>query len=447
MPRDVAFAWHRRGGALSRMIPPWENVEIVDAGGGIDTDTRAELMNRLGPCPLRWTVEHKDYIENRQFRDVALKSPFPYWNHLHSFQEIDSSHCRLEDRVEYELPAGNLGRLLTAYYVENQLNRMFRYRHDTLRDDLGYHAHYAGREPLRICITGATGLVGSALSAFLSTGGHEVIRVSRKYDDDPTTIAWDPVHGEFNAESLEGIDAVVHLAGENIGSGRWNEDKKQRIIDSRVLSTKLLCERLAKLNHPPRVLVTASAVGIYGSQNDAFLNESAPSGGGFLAEVCSRWESAAKPAAAAGIHTIRLRFGAVLSPRGGMLASVLPLFRLGLAGRVGDGRQWQSWISIDDAITAIHHAIVTDSLDGPVNVVSPNAIDNARFTATLARILHRPALLSAPRWALQKAFGEMADELLFSSIRAVPKKLLDSGYTFRHATLAEALKHILGRQD
>ena len=295
-----------------------------------------------------------------------------------------------------------------------------------------------------ICNTGSSGLLGTALAAFLSAGGHKVLHLTRKArSGEPAQIVWDPLHGRVPCAALDGVDAVVHLAGENIAAGRWSAERKQKILDTRAIVTRLLCENLVRLPRPPRILLSASAVGFYGSRGNAVVDESSSGGEGFLADVCRQWEAATEPARNAGVRTARLRFGAILSPRGGMLARLLLPFRLGLGGRVGDGCQWMSWIAIDDAVGAVFHALMNDSLDGPINVVSPNPVTNAEFTAALAKILHRPALLHIPAFALRAALGEMADELLLSSIRATPKRLLQTGYAFRQPALDAALQHVL----
>jgi uncharacterized protein (TIGR01777 family) len=287
-------------------------------------------------------------------------------------------------------------------------------------------------------------MIGSQLAALLQTGGREVARLVRS-DAEPAarTFLWDPDKGMIDARAFEGADAVVHLSGESV-AGRWSEEKKRRIRDSRVRSTRLLSETLAGLERPPAALVCASAVGYYGDRGDEELTEESPSGGGFLADVVSHWEAAAKPASDAGLRVVNLRFGIVLSPAGGALKAMLPAFRLGLGGRLGSGRQFMSWIAIDDAVGSINHALTNADLSGPVNAVAPNPVRNAEFTKTLARVLRRPAVLAVPSIALSAALGDAAQELLGSQ-RAVPRRLERSGYAFRLPQLEDALRHVLGR--
>jgi uncharacterized protein (TIGR01777 family) len=299
---------------------------------------------------------------------------------------------------------------------------------------------------MRVLVTGSSGLVGSALVPFLNSGGHRVTRLVRSKPRAAEAYAlWDPEAGTIDASSLEGLDAVVHLAGESIAAGRWTAARKARILESRVKGTNLLTGTLAGLSQPPKVLVSASAVGFYGDRGDEVLREESPSGSGFLAEVCRQWEAATAPAAQVGIRVVHLRFGMILSAKGGALQRLLLPFRFGLGGRLGSGRQFMSWVALDDIVGAIHHALTTEELQGPVNAVSPTAVRNAEFTRTLGRVLRRPAVFPLPAFAARLAFGQMADELLLASQRVEPARLLASSYQFRFPELEAALKHLLGK--
>ncbi len=296
---------------------------------------------------------------------------------------------------------------------------------------------------MRILVSGASGLIGKAVTAMLARRGDRVIRVVRRPPVGPDEIPWDLKRGSFDTKGAEGTDAVVHLAGESVGSGRWTPERKAEIRSSRVDGTRLLAEGLSRLEAPPRVLVAASAVGFYGAGGDREKTEKSPPGRGFLSEVCQAWEAAAEPAAARGIRVVQLRLGLVLSATGGALAQMLTPFRLGLGGRLGDGRQWTPWATIDDVVRIVEAGLDDHRLSGPVNAVSPEPVTNADFTRALARVLRRPALLPVPSFVLRLAFGEMVDELLLSGSRVVPEVLEETGFRFAYPELEGALRHLL----
>ena len=297
---------------------------------------------------------------------------------------------------------------------------------------------------MRILVSGSTGLVGSALFPRLAAAGHKVVRLARaRAAPGETAVFWDPAAGTLDATAFEGFDAVIHLAGESIASGRWTHAKKARIRDSRVKGTALLAGTIASLSRPPEALLCASAIGYYGDRGDEMLREDSAPGKDFLGRVCKEWEAASEPAARQGVRVVHHRFGVILSPKGGALAKMLPPFKLGAGGRLGHGRQFMSWIAIDDALGAIEHTLGTKALRGPVNTVSPRAATNAEFTAALARVLRRPAILPMPAFAARLAFGEMADALLLSSLRVEPGRLHASGYRFLYPDLERALRHLL----
>ncbi len=298
---------------------------------------------------------------------------------------------------------------------------------------------------MRVIVTGSHGLIGSALIAALTAAGHQPVRVVRG-SPDVGEIRWDPESGMLDGRDLAGMDAAVHLAGEALGAKRWNAQQKHRILDSRVRGTELLCRRLAEVDPRPGVLVAGSAIGFYGDRGSEELDEHSGPGTGFLAEVAQQWEGATSAAADAGIRVVRMRSGVVLSPAGGALQKQLPLFRAGLGGRLGSGRQYLSWVSLDDEVGAILFALAAGDLAGPVNVTSPNPVTNADFTRTLGAVLGRPAILAVPRIGLATLLGgEMADEMLLGGQRVLPKQLLEHGYRFAQPDLEPALRHLLGR--
>jgi uncharacterized protein (TIGR01777 family) len=299
---------------------------------------------------------------------------------------------------------------------------------------------------MRVAITGSTGLVGSGVVNYLSSGGHEVVRLVRRLPapGENAAVRWDPVTREIDAAGLEGVDAAIHLAGENVGSGRWTAARKAAIRDSRVNGTRFLCDSLARLARPPKALVCASAIGIYGDRGEETLTEASPTGKGFLAEVCREWEAASAPAAKKGIRVVALRIGMVLSSKGGALSRMLPLFRSGFGGVLGSGRQYVSWIALDEIPLALLHALHCGDLRGPVNAVAPRPVTNREFTEALGKALSRPTPLPVPAFALRLAVGaELADALLLASARVVPRRLEETGYPFRYPDLPAALRHAL----
>lgn len=301
---------------------------------------------------------------------------------------------------------------------------------------------------MKIIITGSNGLIGSALVAALRARGDEVTRLVREKTgatraDGTREVVWSPGRGELDAAELEGHDAAIHLAGDPIAEGRWTDEKKRRIRESRVQGTTLLAETLARLSAPPRVLVTASAVGYYGDRGEELLTETSAPGEDFLSEVCREWEASAAAAKTAGIRVVKMRFGVVLSGAGGALAKMLTPFKLGAGGKIGSGAQYMSWIALDDAVGAILHALEHEELEGAVNVVAPRAVTNAEFTKTLGGVLGRPTIFAVPAFAARLAFGEMADAALLASQRAEPAQLKATNYTFKYPELEGALRHAL----
>lgn len=440
-----AFAWHERPGALDRLTPPWESVQVVQRADNLQPGQQVKIQVRLGPLTVPWIAEHTRYVPGVEFQDVQVRGPFAKFEHTHRLVPQDGNSCWLEDDIEYALPGGRLGRWLAGPAIRRKLERMFHYRHTVLQADLAQAASQSGLSTMKVLITGATGLVGSALVPLLTTTGHEVSRLVRSQPTEPNDIPWDPAQGILHPARLEGHDAVVHLAGENIAGARWTTAFKQRIRDSRLVGTRRLCETLAKLSHKPKTLVCASAIGYYGDRGGEALTETSAPGEGFLPDVCREWEAACEPARQAGIRVVNLRIGVVLSPKGGALAQMLTPFRLGGGGVVGSGRQYWSWIAIDDVVGAILHCLTHAELSGPVNATAPSPVTNHEFTKTLGAVLHRPTVIPMPAFAARLALGEMADALLLSSTRVLPQQLQSTGYHFRCPTLESALRHVLGQ--
>jgi uncharacterized protein len=453
VPADEAFAWHERPGALRRLTPPWHSVE-VEQHEGIHDGNRTVLDIGPGPIPIKWVTEHQGYKEGREFTDVQVSGPFSRWRHVHRVMphDVDTRHSVLEDCVSYGLPLSRISDAVVARRAERELVRMFSYRHRVTREDLVRHAH-ASLPPLTIAITGSCGFIGQALTAFLTTGGHTVVRVVRsrtevlQYSRSPQERAtfWNPKRGFVDISGLNGVDAVIHLAGEPFIGTRWTRRQMGRIFDSRARGTRLLADTLAALPNPPQVLLSASSTGYYGDREHEMLPEEAEPGSGFLPDVCRAWEAATWPAEEAGIRVCHMRFGAVLSPRGGLLKAALPAFRFGLGGVVGRGKRWIPWIALDDALYAMLHLLCYDAVRGPVNVATQHPVTQRRLADVLSTTLRRPAVLRIPHPVARLAGGDLLHEVILHSARVAPAVLANSGFQFAYPRIDDALQHALGR--
>jgi len=434
-PLGEVFAWHARPGAITRLMPPWQPVRVLREAGSL-RDGQAALGL---PGGLRWAAAHQPggYDPPHEFADALASFPLSAvlpWRHAHRFSPAGEQATRVTDTVETPLPA----RLLRP---------MFAYRHRQLADDLATQARArtACPDPLTIAVTGSGGLIGTALTALLTTGGHRVIRLVRRAPGNPGERYWRP--DDPGPELLSGVDAVIHLAGASI-AGRFTPARKQAIRDSRIVPTRRLAQLAATAAPRLRTFVTASAVGIYGpDRGDEVLTEASTRGDGFLADVVAGWEAAGGPAAAAGIRTVQVRTGIVQTPRGGMLRLLYPLFAAGLGGRLGDGTQWLAWIGLDDLADIYLQAVTDPGLSGPVNAVAPQPVTNAEYTSTLAGVLRRPALLPVPALGPRLLLGgEGASELAEASQHVRPQRLIEAGHRFRHPGLEVALRHVLGKE-
>ena len=431
---DEVFAWHSRPGAVTRLMPPWQPVRVAREAPSV-RDGRAVLAL---PGGLRWIAGHDPaaYDPPRQFADVLLPplGTALRWRHTHMFAPARSGGTVIVDVVSTQVPA-------------RALRPMFGYRHRQLAADLAAHAR--AREvcprPLTIALTGSGGLVGSALAALLTTGGHRVIRLVRRPPRDDGERRWRP--DDPDPELLAGADAVIHLAGAPIG-GRFTPERKREILASRAGPTRALATLAARSPGRLRAFVTASAVGFYGAdRGDETLTEDTGRGDGFLADVAAAWEKAAAPAAAAGIRTVQVRTGIVQTPRGGLLRLLYPVFEAGLGGPLGGGAGWLPWIEIDDLLDVYLRAVTDPALTGPVNAVAPEQARNAEYARALGRVLGRPALIPVPAAGPRLLLGaEGARELAEASQRVRPGVLAGAGHPFRYPGLAGALRHVLGRE-
>jgi hypothetical protein len=445
MPVDAQtlYDWHARPGAFERLAPPWDDIRVLEKLGGIEDGARLTMQIHQGPFHVTWEALHRDLIEGEQFVDEQVRGPFKKWEHVHRFEPSGDGSI-LRDHVEYELPFGWLGRLFGASKARQTLERMFTFRHRRTELDLKRHAAFEDQPRKTVAITGASGLIGSQLSAFLQTGGHTVRPVVRNQSAGADEIYWSVDEQEIDASAFEDVDVVVHLAGESLASGRWTDAKKRRILDSREQGTKLLCEALAGLDDPPEALLSASAVGYYGDTGDTIVDEQSGPGDTFLAEVCKRWEAAAQPARDAGIRVVHPRLGVVFTPEGGALAEMLTPFKLGVGGKLGSGDQYMSWVAPDDVVGAFNFLMMRDDLDGPFNITSPNPVTNKQFTKALGRVISRPTILPVPSFGIKMLFGEMGQEMLLEGQRAIPTRLQDTGFEFEFVGIEDALRHVMG---
>jgi len=448
IPAPVAdvFEFHRRTTALQRLTPPWESVEILGKEGGIENEGTTLLKVGGAFFKTRWKAVHSDYVENRQFVDSQLSGPFKSWKHTHAFRPVSEKETILNDSIAYQLPMGVLGGIASGF-VRRQLERMFVYRHTITQNDLRHYVVHSAKSRLRIAITGGNGLIGSALSIFLSAQGHEVVILSRSGKSKVFGISgvrWNPTEEFIDSESLGSIDAWIHLAGENIADKRWTSSRKQSLKASRVNVTRFLVKYILAQDEPPEVFVSASGTGFYGS-TEFDTSESSGKGAGFLADLCEKWEGASDELDKAGIRRVLLRTGVVLDKRGGALAKLLPAFRLGLGGRVGSGQQFWSWIAMDDLLRIYDETIINSELKGVYNAVAPEPLKNIDFVVELGSVLKRPTIFPVPRAVLKIALGQMAEEALLTGQKVVPERLEDSGFQFDFPTLNLALRHCLGR--
>ena len=445
---ERVFSWHERDGVIARLTPPWAPLEMISRSGQwVEKGVRVKFRIKFFGISMVWLAEHFDYEKNVVFKDRQLKGPFSVWEHTHRFipdgESVYEPNMFMEDRVRFKLPFGLLS--LPFYgLAKKEFDRMFSYRHRVLKHDLEHDLVKGSKK--RILISGASGTIGKALVPFLRTCGHEVIRLVRKKDKlKKDEIFWDPYSATLDLDQAGPLDAVINLNGMDISRGKWSDVQKQKIIDSRVIPTSLLVEKMKGLKHKPKVFICASAIGFYGEGGDSSLSESSSCGDFFISDVCRQWEDAALAAESAGIRTVRLRIGIVLSLAGGALARMALPFQLGCGVIISEGRQYMSWISMDDAVSAILHILNSKEISGAVNLTAPVPVTNKEFSLSLARVFSKKVRFRLSKSIALLLWGQMGKETLLSGARVKPDKLLNSGFSFQHEDVFAALKDMLGR--
>jgi uncharacterized protein (TIGR01777 family) len=459
---DDLFAYHAAPLAFARLTPPWEHAEIVQPLARLENGERAIIKVGVGPLRIRWAALHENVVAPGAkdgvagFDDVMESGPATTWRHEHRFEPHGPGQALLRDRITWTAPPG------AGFVVGPKLERMFRFRHEVTKADLALKRALMlvqkNTHPLQIGVTGSTGLIGSELMALLSVLGHHPRpfvrqRIAAKGSSSAASseaagkgpIAWDPATGAVDVDAANGLDAVVHLAGENIADGRLDGEKLARLRTQRVDATAALWASLAALPRPPGVVVGAGAVGIYGDRGDDIVDEDSAIGSGPLSPFCSAWEAAIldKPAGATW-RSVAMRVGIVLSPRGGALGKVLPLFQAGVGGPLADGKAYMPAIGVDDMAGLIARAIVDERAAGAINGTGPTPLRNSAYTAAVGRVLGRPAVIPVPRFALRLALGDDLATHILESMRVVPSRALALGHTFRHPDIPAALAHLLG---
>ena len=458
-PIDSVWSYYDSPGAFDRIMPEWEHLDPDTIGRLVNGD-KTIFTTHIGPLRLRWEAVHHDVVPHHEFSDLMVRGPMAYWDHRHVFEPGPNDTSIVRDEVDWRLPLHVVSRISAPWTVNRRLRKLFRFRTVRTERDLNRISETAESPRMRVLLSGASGLVGSQLRAFLLAAGHDVLTLRRSSADlaigeaadvaDRDTadaVVWNDRTGKVLSGSFEGFDAVVHLAGAGIGDRRWSAARKKEIRDSRVGPTRALCAALARCDAPPEVLVSASAVGCYGNRGAELLTEDSAPGSGYLADLCADWETATQEASEAGIRVVLVRSGIVTTPMGGALAKLLLPARLGLGGPAGGGEQYQSWISLDDEVHAIHHLVMNRSCTGAYNLTAPEPVTQREFAESLGRVLRRPAVVQLPAPVVSLAFGEMGRSLILEGQNVLPDRLEESGFNFSHRNLEACLRDSLGRWD
>lgn len=426
---EKVLQWHLNPQNFERKTPPWLRIKPLSSAEG-----QIIFKMKMGIFWKKWILERQEELEGKSYTDMQIEGPFKYWKQIRRVHPIDQHSCEWEEEIHFLAPYPFMkGRIKKA------LKRSFDWKIETLIHDLQVYKLYSV-PPLNILVSGSSGLVGRGIIPFLRGAGHRVTRLVRNGEKEEDTLIWDPKTGNLENQDFNAFDAVIHLAGKNIGSSRWTPKHKEEIFTSRCRDTWVLTQLLTRLQKIPKTFICASAVGIYGNRGNEQIHEEICSGKGFLADVCQNWENASNNIENKGARVVHARFGVVLSSRGGMLARLLPIFRIGLGVIMGSGKQYMSWISLDDLLYGLYHVLNKEELKGAFNFTTPNPETAEEFSQKLAQALHRPLFFRIGERPLHFFLGEMADEMLLSSIQAIPTKLLGSGFQFHYPTIENAFE-------
>ncbi|MEM7711976.1 MAG: TIGR01777 family oxidoreductase [Cyanobacteria bacterium P01_A01_bin.68] len=443
---EKLFDWHERPGAFGRLAPPWQTVKLTKHSGGIRDGAQVEVDIKVGPVPQTLKIRHEGYIYGERFVDVMESGPFHSWRHEHLFESTEHpERSVLHDKLNIEPLGGALGNMLGGGMIERELDQVFTYRHWRLLEDLK-RANSLSELPFtgKVLITGVTGMLGRATAAYLQTRGYSVLGVSRS-GRGPwpglSCLAWDPEKKSINASDLEGVDAVINLAGESI-LGPWSQNKMKRIRSSREDAVATLIQAFEQIDSWPKVWINASGSGFYGPQTDGPVSESNESGAGFLAHVCRAWEDALTPIRDK-TRVVFTRLGTVMSPAGGALNLMLPVFRMGGGGILGNPKAKMPWIALDDVVYGFEYLFYRD-VEGPANFVSPEILTQAHLTRTLAKVLNRPAFIPAPAGVLRTVLGSLAKEVFLIDQNVKPSVLSDIDFQYSSESFEACLRNSLG---
>ncbi|MCB1106849.1 MAG: TIGR01777 family oxidoreductase [Chlamydiia bacterium] len=440
------YDWHLRPRMLERCIPPFEKMEVICSRGRPD-QIGSKFILRSKVFNLFWskhTLEFTKTVKNEFFSLHQLEGFFEQYDYSTTITEQETHTSEIIDRFEFSHNFPSFLSPFVSSHLKKRIGKILAYKHELIDFDIGMIQKYPFKKPYRVLISGSHGMIGRNIAYFLDFMGHEVWYLSRKQSDEENTVTWDPRTGECNPSDFEGFDVVINLAGENIGRGWWTKKKKKRVLESRTQGTQKLVDIIKGLKKPPKVFISASAVGYYGSRGREILTESAGPGRGlFISEVCEKWERVGRDLEEMGIRVACTRFGTVLSSEGGALKQMLPPFKWGLGGRFGDGQQYVSWIAIDDVVGALYHTMMTPKLHGAINVVSPNPVPNDLLAKKLAKRLNRWLGPPIPECLIRILLGQKGEELLLTSARVEPQLLIESGYSFHYPRLCQTLEHVV----